>query len=117
MCTSQYGNKRCVCDLGFSGTFCQFQESQYFDLQNVANAIVRNLYAAMQAKTKFTPTDIEVVGTVLRGVLTDPDLVSESLFDEIIATVELIGSLEIFAFQPLTQNVKQIYFDALDTVF
>lgn len=71
----------------------------------------------MKAKSRITPNDIEVMGTVLRGVLRDPDLVSDNLFDEIVATIELVGSQEIYAFMPLTQNVRQIYFDALDSVF
>ena len=68
------------------------------------------------AKYEIKPNDVEIVGSSLRGILKDPDLVSDDYFEKIVQTIEKIGNAPIYAHFPVSQNVRQIYLDALNAV-
>ena len=57
--------------------------------------------------------DIEVVGSIIRGVLNDPDLVTDAQFENVIEILEIMGNATIYAVFPATTYQREVYLDAL----
>lgn len=52
----------------------------------------------------------------MRGVMKDPDLVTDDLFDIVIEELEIIGGASTYAHFPVTKDVRNIYMDGLTAV-
>lgn len=61
--------------------------------------------------------DIELIGTILRGILRDPDIVKDEDFNICISMVELVGNSSIYAHFPVSEDVRKIYLDAMSLVY
>ncbi|CDW88139.1 neurohypophysial n-terminal domain containing protein [Stylonychia lemnae] len=116
ICTSRYGNQRCVCELGFSGTFCQFKESQLQDLQNIEKSMISSLHTYLSQKYEITSNDIEIVASSFRGMFKDPDLSIYDNFQLVIDIITMIGEASIYAHSPLSSTIRAIYLESMASV-
>ena len=56
------------------------------------------------------------MGNVLRGILKDPDIVDDQIFEQVIQIPEFIGAASIYTHYPVTTEVRNIYLDGLTAV-
>lgn len=102
-----------MCDIGYSGSFCQFKGSQLNDFTIVSTNIVNALLAKLTSVPEITPNEIELVAAIFRGILKDPDVVDDSMLESMISMLEMIGSASIYAHYPITINTRDAYMDSL----
>jgi hypothetical protein len=53
-------------------------------MTKINTKIINALYQKMQNMLEITSNEIELVGVILRGILKDPDIVDDSVFDLVI---------------------------------
>lgn len=112
-CSSRVGNQRCLCNLGFSGSFCQFKGSQLNDYTMITTKMINALYNKVTTVPEMTANEIELVGAIIRGALKDPDVVDDSLFEKIVSMLEMVGDASNYAHYPITIDIRDAYMDAL----
>lgn len=105
-----------MCNIGYSGSFCQFKGSQLNDFVKITTKIITALYNKMNALPFITPNEVELVGVIFRGILKDPDTVDDSLFETIVAMFEMIGDADQYAHYPITTDIREAYMDSLSAV-
>ena len=71
----------------------------------------------IQSEYEITSHDIELIGTVLRGVLKDPDLVSDEDFELCIEMTQMVGNASIYAHSTVSEYVREVYLDAMSAVY
>lgn len=54
-----------------------------------------------------------MVGTLIRGVLNDPDLVTDAYFETVVQILEIMGNATIYAVFPASTYQREVYLDAL----
>jgi hypothetical protein len=52
----------------------------------------------------------------MRGILKDPDVVDDSMFEKIIQMTELVGEANMFAHYPITIDIRDAYMDSLSAI-
>lgn len=65
------------------------------------------------SKYEIRTFDFEVVGTLIRGVLNDPDLVTDAYFETVVQILEIMGNATIYAVFPASTYQREVYLDAL----
>ena len=65
------------------------------------------------SKYEIRTFDFEVVGTIIRGVLNDPDLVTDTYFETVVQILEIMGNATIYAVFPASTYQREVYLDAL----
>jgi hypothetical protein len=65
---------------------------------------------------EITPNEIELVAVILRGLLKDPDVVDDALFEKIVNMIEMVGEAPIFAHYPITVDIRDAFMDTLTAV-
>lgn len=70
----------------------------------------------MNSIPEITANEIELVGVILRGLLKDPDVVDDSMFEKVVQMVEMVGNAGIYAHYPVTENIRNSYMDGLSAV-
>ena len=53
--------------------------------------IINALYNKVISVPEITVNEIDLVGTIVRGILKDPDVVDDSMVEKIVTMLELIG--------------------------
>jgi hypothetical protein len=53
--------------------------------------IINKLYSVITNRFEIKAYDIELIGVILRGILKDPDFVSDVDFEKVIDMVELVA--------------------------
>ena len=107
------GNQRCICNIGFSGSFCQFKGSQLNDYTMITTKIINALFNKVTSVPEITSNEIELVAAIVRGILKDPDVVDDSMMEKIVSMLEMIGEASTFAHYPITIDIRDAYMDAL----
>lgn len=111
-CSGASGLNRCLCDQGFFGTYCDFSGTQLQDLRDIVDSMVGTVLGTMQQRYELTPFDLEVIGNLVRGVTSKPDLVDDETFVSVITLLEFVGNSSVYANKPLTTNVTKIVLEA-----
>lgn len=110
------GNQRCVCKIGFSGSFCQFRGSQLNDFTIVTTNIINALYKKLSSVPEITCNEIELVASIFRGILKDPDVVDDSMLEYMIQMIEMVGDASIYAHYPIRIDIRDAYMDSLSAM-
>lgn len=66
----------------------------------------------MQAKEELTSFDLEIIGNVVRGLVSAPDLVDDEAFEETIKLLEIVTSQDFYVHKPLDTNTTRILIKA-----
>jgi hypothetical protein len=61
----------------------------------------------------MTSNEIELIAVIIRGILKDPDVVDDSMFEKIVTLLEIVGQAATFAHYPVTIDIRDAYMDAL----
>ena len=62
---------------------------------------------------EITSNEIELVAAIVRGILKDPDVVDDAMFEKIVTMLEMVGDASTYAHYPVTIDIRDAYMDAL----
>ena len=74
------------------------------------------MYKKIKSVPEITPNEIELVSTILRGILKDPDVVDDAVFENIVQMIEMVGEASTFAHYPITVDIRDAFMDSLTGV-
>jgi hypothetical protein len=57
----------------------------------ITTKMINALYNKLTTVPEITANEIELVGAIIRGVLKDPDVVDDSMFEKIVSMLEMVG--------------------------
>ncbi len=111
MCSSRTGVKKCECDLGYFGTYCDFKKKELPTLQGISQNILDSLLDIVRDKY-IVQFDNEVMGNVVRALTNHPDLINDENFYKILQLLSIISGSDTFAHQPYDTNITTMIFEA-----
>ena len=74
------------------------------------------MYKKISTVPEITSNEIELVATILRGILKDPDVVDDAMFENIVKMIEMVGEASTFAHYPITVDIRDAFMDSLTAV-
>ncbi len=87
------------------------------DFTIINTKIINALYNKVTSVPEITANEIELVGAIIRGVLKDPDIVDDSMFEKIVRMLEMVGEAKTYAHYPITIDIRDAYMDALSAAY
>jgi len=111
-CSSDSGINVCVCDQGYFGTYCDFSGNELQDLRNIVISMVNTVLGIMQSRYELIPFDLELIGNLVRGVTSKPDLVDDETFLSVISLLQYVSNSTVYANKPVATNVTRIIMEA-----
>lgn len=112
ICDSSYGISKCLCNLGYFGTYCDFRGKELPNLQRLAQNIIDSTLQLMRPPHYIVQFDIEVMANVVRALTNHPDLVNDQYYFNILELLQLISDGDVYAHQPYDTNVTNIIMEA-----
>ncbi len=67
----------------------------------------------MKSVPEITSNEIELIAAIIRGILKDPDVVDDAMFEKVVSMLEMVGEASTYAHYPITIDLRDAYMDAL----
>lgn len=75
--------------------------------------MISTVFTTITNRFEIKAFDIELLGTLLRGITKDPDIISTLDLELCIQLVELIAGASIYAYATVSTEIRYIYLDGI----
>jgi hypothetical protein len=87
------------------------------DFTIINTRIINALYNKVITVPEITSNEIELVAAIIRGILKDPDVVDDSMFDKVVRMLEMVGEASTYAHYPITVDIRDAFMDSLTAAY